>query len=135
MRGDVFKITLNVVASADPHWIVVLDDGVSENVVVVAVVTSQVEKRRRFITSRGLPAETLVEFSEKEYAPLSKASCVDCNSVRVVQRKHFSAQLRLFGKRAMCPPFPRDLFVRVMAGALLSPRVPDEVKDILRRKG
>ena len=63
------------------HYMVVLNvSPESSEVIVLGVLTTKIENRRRFIRLNCMPPETLVEFS------YFRPSAVDCNTVKEIEK-------------------------------------------------
>src|SRR4051794_14673110 len=77
--GSVFYCTDRALTSPEPHYFIVVNSNpLDQHVLVLTVVTSQVEKVKRW--RRDLPG-TVVEIGPSDYPELSVPSIVDCNSV------------------------------------------------------
>ncbi|MDA0767605.1 MAG: hypothetical protein O3A92_12375 [Verrucomicrobia bacterium] len=81
-QGTVYYMAERQLTSIEPHYFVVVNrEPLRDRVLLLLVVTSQVEKARQRVARKTLPAETLVEIRQTEYGAFSKDSCVDCNKV------------------------------------------------------
>ena len=128
-RGTMFYATSRSVTSPTPHFFIVLNKKSYEQTgIVVSVVTSQIENRKKLAARYGFPASTIVTLPRGCHPCLTKDSAVDCNFVTVVSFKEMCG----FGaKDFRTPDFPHEYLQRIIQGVLESPKVSDEIKAMI----
>jgi len=129
-RGAVYYFKEESISSEKPHYFVVLNDGsCNSQLIILACAQSQVEKRMR--ARRNLPQETLVVLPVGRYDYFTEETVFDCNSIfkkgiTDLIDKHACGILGVCGNE-----MPSDIVDRLVAGALASPLVPEEIKEQL----
>jgi hypothetical protein len=130
-EGSVYYFAERTLTSAEPHYFIVVNaDPLTQQVLLLSVVTSKVEEvKRRRADSLG----TVVEISPKDFDVLSKLSIVDCNSLKTIPLTEFNE--RFLRKEICC--FNQDLPL-VLRKALrcaihASDIVSDELKSLVHR--
>ncbi len=79
-QGTVYYMQDRSLTSQEPHYFVVVNsDPLGDEVLLMTVASSQVEKVRH--RRRLEPGSTVVEIGEAEYADFTKDSVIDCNQV------------------------------------------------------
>lgn len=127
-EGAVFYIQDRELTSPHSHFFVVLNkDPASDNFLVMAVSTSQVEKRKK--AREQLPSETLVEISPSEYRDFTKHSLIDCNQVFERSKHQLIEQLRQRGEQKQS--MPNHIVVKLREGVQKSPLISPETKKRL----
>jgi len=126
--GSVFYFQARELTSAEPHYFIVVNrDPLGTRLLLLAIVTSQLDKVR--LRNRTRP-ETVVEISPAEYAEFRVISAVDCN---VVIEKPLSELADLVNRRQV--RYHRDLapatLDKIKAGIVASSLVADELKGLL----
>ena len=102
-EGSVYYFPHHSLSSPEPHYFIVVNsDPLAQKVLLLAVVTSQIDKVR---LRRKACLETLVELTSKEFDVLTKPSIVDCNDLKEVPVAEFNA--RFMAKRIQY--FAKDL--------------------------
>ena len=127
--GSVFYFQARELKSAAPHFFAVLNrDPLGEELLLMAVFTSQIEKVR--LRNRERP-ESVVEFGPDDYAPLSCPTAIDGN---VIHRRTLAEMAGLVRRKELRyhPDIPSQLFARIRAAVLASPVIEDEDKDRIR---
>jgi hypothetical protein len=102
-EGSVYYFAERHLTSPEPHYFIVVNaDPLAQQVLLLSVVTSQVEavKLRR----QACP-ETIVEIAPISFSVLKKLSVVDCNDLKQVPLADFNA--RFMRREIRC--FDRDL--------------------------
>jgi len=128
--GTVLYKSNRNLTSAEPHYLIVLNDTPYEQIgIVVSVVTSQIEKRRKYVTRLGFPESTLVLLPKECYPHFAKDSAVDCNELTTIA---FDDLLGYTSKDFKSPDFPQEYLQQIIHGALASPRVADDIKELLK---
>lgn len=126
--GSVYYFVDRGLNSPEPHYFIVINsDPIEQEVLVLNVITSQVEKVRQRRSS--LPG-TLVEIQPGEYDELSKPSIVDCNNVF---RRSLAelVEMTLHGAVVAKMQVSDDIIAALRAAALASPMVEQDIKDLL----
>lgn len=127
-QGAVFYMVHKDVKSSQPHYLVVLNaNAATDKLIVLGIITSQVDKSKKRAALRGCSPESLVEFSPQDYWPLSKPSLIDCNAC-VLVRAHGFRQEAMSGER--CANVPAGLLTRILEGVRVS-KTNDEIKRLL----
>ena len=126
--GSVFYSQLRELHSAEPHFFIVANrDPLGTNLLLITIVTSQIDKVR--IRNRERP-DTVVEITPAEYAEFTKHSAIDCNVIfekpvsdlaEMVRQKHVRYHIDL----------PAPLLEKIRAAIKASPVVEDELKALL----
>ncbi|HEY5791797.1 MAG TPA: hypothetical protein VIS74_00770 [Chthoniobacterales bacterium] len=126
--GSVYYFADRALHSAEPHFFIVVNRSpLSDELLILAVVTSQVDKVRRF--RKSLP-DTLVALDPVLYAELSKPSIVDCNQVFPKTLKEFT---ELFEREEIRhhQDLPGDLLALIRNAIHASPIVTPECKKLI----
>jgi hypothetical protein len=127
--GSVFYFQAREMLSEKPHFFVVVNmDPLSQEVLLLTVFTSQIDKVRQ--RNRERP-ETVVEFGPMDFAPLDRATAVDGN---VLVRRSLGEMADLVRRKEIGfhPDLPAELLSRIRAALLASPVIEDEDKDLIR---
>jgi hypothetical protein len=127
--GSVFYFQARELFSEQPHFFVVVNaDPLRDELLLLTVFTSQIEKVRKRNHERP---ETVVEFGPADYAPLDRPTAVDGN---VIVRRRLSEMADLVRRKEMVyhPDLPPILQERIRAAILSSPVIEDEDKDLIR---
>jgi hypothetical protein len=128
-EGSVYYFTERTLTSAEPHYFIVVNaDPLTQQVLLLSVVTSKVEEVKR---RRADCLATVVEISPKDFDALKRPSIVDCNSLKTVPLAEFNE--RFARKEISC--FDKDLAL-VLRKALrraihASKIVADELKALV----
>lgn len=89
-EGTVYYFAHHSLTSAEPHYFIVVNaDPLTQRVLLLAVVTSQVEKVK---LRRKACLETVVEISPADFGVLTKPSIVDCNDLKEIPLVIFNGQ-------------------------------------------
>ena len=126
-QGTVYFMPHRGLSSPLPHFCVVVNfDPLSDEVLLLSVVTSNVAGRKALAISRNQPAETIVEFGPADYSPLDHASCIDCNDLKKMDASEFEEAVR---SRAAVPEddLPPPVLARVVSGIVESTRIEKKV--------
>ena len=126
--GSVFYFVDRGLSSPEPHYFVVINRApIEQEVLILNVVSSQVEKvRQRRSTLPG----TLVELEPADYEELSKPSIIDCNNVF---RRSLAELVEMTRHRAVEAKMQisAELIEQIRAAVLASPMVEQDIKDLL----
>jgi len=102
-EGTVYYFTERTLTSAEPHYFIVVNsDPLTQQVLLLSVVTSKVEEVKR---RRADCLARVVELSPKDFKVFTKLSIVDCNSLKTIPLAEFSE--RFARKEIQC--FDKDL--------------------------
>lgn len=112
-----------------PHYFVCLTVG-SDGIVLLTCCTSQFEKRKKFIETRGLPLSTLVWIKPNEENGFKINSYVDCNSyfdytLEELGQLYETNELEYKGEISDAD------FNQILIGLKESPLIEESVKDKL----
>jgi hypothetical protein len=127
--GSVFYSSDRALTSADPHYFIVVNSKpLDQQLLILTIVTSQVEKVRR--RRRNLPGTT-VEIGPADYNELSVLSIVDCN---VIFRRSLRELVEKIERREVISKndVPARVLASIRTALLASPLIETEIKDLLR---
>lgn len=114
-----------------PHYFIVCNSApLQAQVIVLSVVTSQVDKRKNFALRQGESPETIVDLSPDDFPELTKPSCVDCNTVKVCEFSQFVEDIKCNVIRN-CADVPPAIMERIKRGISMSKRVDGFVKALV----
>lgn len=89
-EGTVYYFAHHSLTSPEPHYFIVVNsDPLAQKILLLSVVTSQVEKVK---LRRKACLETVVEISPADFDVLTKPSIVDCNDLKEIPLANFNAQ-------------------------------------------
>jgi hypothetical protein len=89
-EGTVYYFAHHSLSSPEPHYFIVVNaDPLAQKVLLLAVVTSKIEKAK---LRRKACLDTLVELTPNEFDVLTKPSIVDCNDLKEIPLADFNAQ-------------------------------------------
>jgi hypothetical protein len=130
-EGSIYYFEERHITSPEPHYFTVVNsDPLAQRVLVLSVVTSQVEN---VILRRKACPETLVELAPDIFDVLKKPSIVDCNDLKQIPSAEFNA--RFVGKEIHC--FDKDLSAalrKVLRRPIYASNIlPAEVKALVAR--
>ena len=129
-RGTVLYMCHRALKSSEPHYFIVLNNPPYEGrKVVMSVVTSQINTLRERIKLLGFSELTWVELFKDCYPHLTKHSAVNCNDLLIVS---CDEAVGYPVKHVKSPDFPQKYVSLMIRGVLNSPKVADEVKELLR---
>ena len=100
-EGTVYYFTHHTLTSPEPHYFIVVNaDPLTQKVLLLAVVTSQIDKVK---LRRKECLDTLVELTPATFDVLTKLSIVDCNDLKEISLADFNARfeaakIRYFSK-------------------------------------
>ncbi len=131
--GTVYKMKTRAVRSDKPHFLVVLNcSPLSDQVIVLGVFSSQIEKSRTRVKLQGLPPETLVEVSPEEYSELRVPSVVDCSTPVQMPTENFYKELADKDKlEKLCDDLPEALCQRIINAVKACNTVEECIKRLL----
>lgn len=130
-EGNIYYFTERRLASAQPHFHIVVNNPLTQQVLLLAVVTSKIEKVR--YRRRHCP-ETLVELGPDDLPQiLTGPSIVDCNRVIRISLDEFCnrwlrKEIASFDKD-LPAPLRNALRKAIHASAI----VPDEIKSLVAK--
>ena len=89
-EGTVYYFAHHTLSSPEPHYFIVVNsDPLTQKVLLLAVVTSQIDKVK--LRHRACP-ETLVEMGPQDFSVLTKPSIVNCNDLKEIPLADFYAR-------------------------------------------
>lgn len=89
-EGSIYYFEERHLSSPDPHYFIVVNsDPLTQQVLVLSVVTSQVENVK--LRRKACP-ETLVELAPDIFDVLKKPSIVDCNDLKQIPLAEFNVR-------------------------------------------
>lgn len=89
-EGTVYYFTHHSLTSPEPHYFIVVNsDPLTQKVLLLAVVTSQIKTVK---LRRKACLDTLVEITPEVFDVLTKPSIVDCNDLKEVPLADFNAR-------------------------------------------
>lgn len=114
--------------SSEPHYFVVLNTApLDDQVLLLAVASSQIEKVRKRQKMRDLPEHTVVEIAETDYQDFTKDCCIDCNKVFIKPLAELCQQFTRKEVKAK-QDIPPVILEQLIQGTLDSPLVSKEDK-------
>jgi len=123
--GSIYYFADRSLTSAEPHYFIVVNsDPLGQHVLVLGVVTSQVDN---VILRRKACPETVVELAPQLFNVLRKPSIVDCNDLKQVPLAEFNArfvrkEIRYFDKD-LPAPLRKALRKAIHASMIVSPEL------------
>jgi len=128
-QGTVFYARNRALTSSEPHYLVVVNrDPLAQNVLLVVVTTSQIEKAKKRVGIKGLSPDSVVSISKEEYSNFSKDSCVDCNTVISMSLDEFCEKMKAKEVRSH-DDLPPEILTKLVEAIRLSPLVAEEDKE------
>lgn len=130
--GSVYYFEDDQIASPEPHYYIVLNKNPrTEELLILVISTSQVEKRRQVAHRLGFPEETLVVVSPTEYTHFTKETAINCNNVFEKPVQSLVEKLESGRLRICTELMPDEIVQRIIAGVLVSTQVSINVQNIL----
>ena len=130
-EGSIYYFTERSLTSSEPHYFIVVNsDPLTQEVLVLGIVTSKVAEVKQ---RRQLIPETIVEISPKAFDVLKKLSIVDCNDLKQVQILEFNARFVRKEIRYFDKDLPASLRNALRKAIHASPIVPDEIKALVAK--
>ena len=133
-QGTVYYMEDRALNSSESHYFIVLNHApLDGRVLLLAVVSSQIEKVKRRIERKQLPKETFVEITESEYSDFTKDSCINCNQVFTKSIEELAQQ---FQRKEILAhtDMPAPHLSKIIDGTMLSPMVSDEDKSLIQAR-
>jgi hypothetical protein len=129
--GTVYYFEHRELTSSEPHYFVVLNsDPLSQQVLLMSVFTSKVDKQLRGLKRAGHAEETLVKISPSDYSELSVKSCVNCNKVFSKPLVELISQWPNIRKKPS--DLSRGILDKILEGVELSTAVAEDEKALIR---
>ncbi len=117
---------------APPHNYVLVPTDKS-HCLVVCIITSQIDKRKRYYKNSNVSAlESLIEVDSKDFPFLSKPSLIDCNLVEMISKTGFESRVEKsfkFEMRERGRSFPEKLQAAILQAIKKSPLVGPYIKN------
>ena len=126
--GSVYYFVDRSLNSPEPHYFIVVNrDPIDQEVLILNVITSKVDKVRHF--RAALPG-TLVALDPADYDELSRPSIVDCNNVF---RRNLAEliDMTVHGAVEAKQQVPDHILSALRTAILASPLVEQEIKDLV----
>lgn len=128
-EGSIYYFTERSLTSPEPHYFIVVNSNpLTQHVLVLSVVTSQVENVKLF--RKHCPG-TLVELGPDLIDVLNKPSIIDCNDLKQIPLAEFNTRFEgkeiCYFDKDLPAPLRRALRKAIHASAV----VPDEVKALI----
>jgi hypothetical protein len=128
-EGTVYYFTERTLASAEPHYFIVVNaDPLAQQVLLLSVVTSKVEEVKR---RRADCLATLVELGPESFDILTKASIVDCNSLKTIPLAEFNDRFVRHEIRCFDKDLPLTLRKAFRRAIHASDILADELKALV----
>jgi hypothetical protein len=128
-EGTVYYFTERTLTSAEPHYFIVVNsDPLTQQVLLLSVVTSKVDEVKRRRADR---LETLVELSPRDFDVLTKRSIVDCNSLKTIPLAEFNQRFLRKEIRAFAKDLPLVLRKALRRAIHASTIIADELKALV----
>lgn len=122
-QGDVFYMTHEEVDGI--HYMVIINREPQYNeVLVLGVMTTKIEKRKEFIRLNNLNPLSLVEFTYK------KKNAVDCNQVKIIKKDELMDKLKR-GECKISDPVDKVIMDKIFDGIICS-KIAQRYKEIVQ---
>ncbi len=130
--GSVFYFEEDTISSSEPHYFVVLNrNPQTEEILILAIASSQVEKRKNIVGKLGFPLETLVEIAPEEYPLFTKSTVIDCNRAFEKSIQSLTEKLEN-GKLKVCDEImSAEIVKKIVEGMLISTQISKNIQDML----
>jgi len=130
-EGSIYYFAERHLTSPEPHYFIVVNsDPFAQHVLVLSVVTSQVESVK--LRRKACP-ETLVELAPDVFDLLKKPSIVDCNDLKQIPLADFNARFVRRDIRYFDKDLPAVLRKALRKAVHASIIVPAEVKALVAK--
>jgi len=127
-QGTVYYMADRNLSSSLAHYFIVLNnEPLSDSLLLLSVVTSQIDKVHRRRKNKKLPESTVVEVMECDYQDFTKDCCIDCNKVIAKPLAELCQQWHRKEIRPMTD-IPAAVMKIIIAGIQQSPLVSAEDK-------
>jgi hypothetical protein len=130
-EGSIYYFAERHLTSPEPHYFIVVNsDPLAQHVLVLSVVTSQVESVK--LRRKACP-ETLVELAPDVFDLLKKPSIVDCNDLKQIPLAEFNARFVRKGIHYFDKDLPAALRKALRKAIHASKILADEVKALVAK--
>ncbi len=130
-EGTVFYFKERKLSSAEPHFHIVVNDPLTQQVLLLTVVTSKVEKVK--YRRRDCP-NTLVELGPRDLPNiLSRPSIVDCNNVTRISLDEFCDRWTRKEIAAFARDLPQPLKIALRFALHASEILAPEIKALIKK--
>jgi len=130
-EGSVFYFQERKLTSAEPHYHIVVNDPLSQQVLLLTVVSSKIDKVK--YRRRDCP-RTLVEFGPVELPKILKEpSIVDCNDLTKIPLHEFCERWERKEIQAFPEDLPVPLRIALRAAIHASEILSDEIKALVAK--
>lgn len=127
-QGAVYFMQHRSLTSPKGHYMIVLNlDPVSDQVVLLDVVTSNVELVKKLIALQGLESDTAIELSTSDLTFLDRPSIVNCNDCKKSRLPTFIEDLKMPNARYV-GKIPPDILDKLVRASVRSKMIKPEDK-------
>lgn len=130
--GSVFYFEEETLNTTDAHYFVVLNkDPRTEELLILVVASSQVERRREIAAQLGFPADTLVFVSPAEYPLFTKDTVIDCNRAFEKTPQSLVEKLEAGRLRVCTEVMSAEIVQKLKTGVSASTQITEQIKKLL----
>jgi hypothetical protein len=130
-EGTVYYFAHHTLTSPDPHYFIVVNsDPLKQKVLLLSVVTSQVEKVK---LRRRACLETVVEMTAADFDVLTKSSIVDCNDLKEISLEVFNGNFAANKIKYFAKDLPAPLRKALRKAIHASTILTDEQKALVAK--
>ena len=124
----VYYFTSNKISTDNPHYYVCIKR--NNDVLILTLCTSQIEKKQRYIELRKLPYETLVFIKNGKTKIFNKDTCINCNEIHQLTIDEFVNKYKK--DEIESSGFIDDNYYdQIIVGIHKSPIIEEEIKDLI----
>lgn len=121
-QGDVCYIEIPDVEGI--HYMAIMNtDPQIQEVIVLGVLTTKIDKRKEFIRRNRMNPDSIVEFTYK------KPSAIDCNTLHTIQKHTLFDKIRK-GVFKISAPLPEEIVNRIIQG-IIAGDAPQYLKKLV----
>lgn len=132
-QGSVYYFRDGALESSEPHFFIVLNHSPkTEEVLILAVASSQIEKRKKAARRLGFFPGTLVFVSPKDFAPFTMETVIDCNRPFERAKSILAQKVKTGGLKICTEIMPKSVVKSLISGILFSNLVSEKIKKQLR---
>lgn len=130
-EGTVYYFAHHTLTSPDPHYFIVVNsDPIKQKVLLLSVVTSQVEKVK---LRRMACLDTVVELTPADFDVLTKPSIVDCNDLKEISLAVFNGNFTAKKIKYFTKDLPMALRKELRKAIHTSTILSDEQKALVAK--
>lgn len=129
---SVFYFEEETLTTTDAHYFVVLNKNPrADEIIILVIASSQLEKRREWAERLGFPAETLVFVSPTDYPLFTKDTVIDCNRAWEKTPQSLVDKFNA-GKLGVCNEvMSTEIVEKLKAGVAASSQIAENIKKQL----